>query len=55
MNYEDLAKRIEMAKTQKAKDESWWKGNDELWWNGYIAALHDIRNDLNTGGKRKLE
>lgn len=46
MNYEDLTKRIEIAK--KTRDQA----ISSLWWNGYIAALHDVRNDLNTGGDK---
>jgi len=53
MNYEDLTKRIEITKKAAAKEEidfPWRSSKD--YWNGYLAALHDIRNDINTGGKK---
>jgi len=49
MNYEDLTKRIEKAKEERNYGRS---VNDFGWWNGYIAALNDVRNDINTGDKK---
>lgn len=46
MNYEDLTKRIEKAKETRDRAIA------SLWWDGYIAALNDIRNDMNTGGEK---
>ena len=43
MNYEDLTKRIEKAKKASTQGE-------EMWWNGYLAALYDVRNEINVGG-----
>ena len=46
MNYEDLTKRIERAE-KAAKNQA----VTPEWWQGYIGALNDIRNEINTGGK----
>lgn len=45
MNYEDLTKRIEKA------EETRNQAIASLWWDGYICALNDVRNDINTEGK----
>jgi len=49
MNYEDLTERIEKAEKEKKKGRT-YLGED--WWSGYICALNDVRNDMNTGGKK---
>lgn len=49
MNYEDLTKRIKKA--EEAKQRSLNISSMKDFWDGYIAALNDVRNDFNTGGK----
>ena len=46
MIYEDLTIRIENAEIRRELKSS-CEGRD--FWRGYIAALNDIRSDLNMG------
>ncbi len=46
LTYENLTKRIEKAQAEKDKTEV--NSYKEEFWAGYICALYDIRNDINT-------
>lgn len=51
MNYEDLTERIKKAEVG-AKSRLQVVSQ---WWNGYLVALNDIRNDINTGGEKQCK
>lgn len=46
LTYEKLTKRIEKAQVEKDKAEI--NSLKEKFWLGYISALYDLRNDVNT-------
>ena len=46
ITYEDLTKRI--AKAQAEKDKAEVNSPQEKFWLGYLSALRDLRNDVNT-------